>query len=404
MKRITSLAFVSLLAAGSASAQSLYYTGTEAQESVPLKWVVGASVTYDDNVSPGLGPKQSSFGISPYVGLSFVSITPQTTWDVYTRLGMIYYLDAPSYMDSISPEMRAGINITHRFNERLRFSSRNFVAYELEPDYSYGYASQRQSGAYLLWQTDNSLGYRWTERFATYSGLRLASTTYANIPNNDRFTWEVYNQFRYQLNPLTVLTADYRYSQTTGNGAFTNAEDHYLLVGMEHRFSPNTIGILHAGAQLHNVDNGDNSASPYLEFALSSQINQQFSVRSYARYGIETYNNIQNLAPYGLVEFGDQQVLRFGVSAEYSISPKFSVFGGVDYLPTSYAGGYSVAAPHASVPDKTSDIINAYLGLSVKFTERITGTATYNFTDATSDFSGGTYQRNRISLGLSAEF
>ena len=404
MKRILSLTFLSLLAVGPASAQSLYYTDTEAQESVPLKWVVGASVTYDDNVSPGFGPKESSFGVTPYVGLSFVSISPQTTWDVFGRLGMIYYFSAPSSMNSVNPDMSAGINLTHRFSERLRFSSRNFIAYELEPDYSYGIASARQNGAYLLWQTDNSLGYRWTERFATYTGVRFSGTSYADIPNNDRTTWEVYNQFRYQLSPQSVLTAEYRYAQTTGNGSFTNTDDQYVLVGIEHRFSPNTIGIIRAGAQLHTVVNGDSSTSPYVEFALSSQINTQFSVRSYARYGIETYNNIQFIAPYGSVEFGDQQVLRIGVSAEYAISPMFSVFGGVDYLPTSYAGGHTVAAPHASVGNMSSDIINAYIGLSVKFTEHLTGTASYNFTDSSSDFAGATYQRNRISLGLSAEF
>jgi len=52
----------------------------------------------------------------------------------------------------------------------------------------------------------------------------------------------------------------------------------------------------------------------------------------------------------------------------------------------------------------SSDIINAYIGLSVKFNEYLTGTVSYNFTDSSSDFAGATYQRNRINLGLSAEF
>ena len=64
-----------------------------------MKWVVGASLIYDDNVNagfsaPGVG-EDDSFAINPYVGLSFVTITPQTTWDVYARLGTIYYFDAP---------------------------------------------------------------------------------------------------------------------------------------------------------------------------------------------------------------------------------------------------------------------------------------------------------------------
>ncbi len=116
MKRIIPFGYLGLLALGSATAQSLYYIGTETQESIPLKWVVGANVIFDDNVSPGFGSKESSVGLNPYVGLSFVSITPQTTWDVYARLGLIYYLDAPSNMDDINSQSRAGISLTHRFS------------------------------------------------------------------------------------------------------------------------------------------------------------------------------------------------------------------------------------------------------------------------------------------------
>lgn len=406
MKHIIPLGCLGLLAAGAASAQSLYYVGTEAQESIPLKWVVGANLIFDDNVSPGYGPQESTLGINPNVAMSFVSITPQTTWDVYVRLGLIYYFDAPDYMDDVNPQTRAGVNFVHRFSERLRFSSRNFISYELEPDYSTGYSSARQNGAYLLWYTDNSLGFRWTERFATYTGFRLTNTSYEDVANNDRFTWEVYNQIRYQLSPQTVLTGDYRYSQTTGNGYFTDTSDHFILVGAEHRFSPTTIGIVRAGVQLHEVENGDNTVGPYVEFALNSQITQQLSLRSYARYGIETYNNIQTLPfPIGAVEYGDVQVLRCGISAEYAISPRFSIFGGLDYLPTSYASGHAINWPgHPSVPDGDSDIFNAYIGLSMKFNDYLTGTISYNYTNSSSDFFYSDYDRNRISIGLSAEF
>src|SRR6478752_6366376 len=125
MKSSFSFGLFCLMFAGSASAQGLYYVGSEAQESIPLKWVVGASVTYDDNVSPGVGEKESSVGFNPYVGFSFVNITPQTTWDVYARLGLIYYFDKPSAegADDLNSQSRVGVNLTHRFSERLRFSS-----------------------------------------------------------------------------------------------------------------------------------------------------------------------------------------------------------------------------------------------------------------------------------------
>lgn len=422
MKRKIPFCLLGMLAAGSASAQGLYYVGSEAQESIPLKWVVGLSAIYDDNVAPGVldaaGNEidEDSFGLNPYVGASFVSITPQTTWDVYARLGLIYYFDAPDYMDEVNSQSRLGVNLTHRFSERLRLSSRNFVSYELEPDYAYGYASTRSVGEYFYWQTDNSLGYRWTERFATYTGFRLTGTTYADVDNNDRFTWEVYNQFRYQLSPQTVLTADYRYAQTYGNGYSSDSNDNFVLGGVEHRFSPTTIGILRAGAQFRDVDNGDNTNSPYVEFALNSQINTQFRVRSFARYGIESYDTVQGLdlnAPTNglsdtLVEYDDRQTLRFGIAGDYALSPMFSIFGGLDYIPTSYGSGRWIPRPGevnpGAIPDVDENILSAYIGLSVKFNDYLTGTASYTFTNSDSDIVGRDYDRNRISLGVSAEF
>ena len=122
MKLKSSLGLLGLLSTLSASAQGLYNVGSEAQESIPLKWVVGVNTTYDDNISPGSGEEQDSMSLNPSVGLSFVNITPQTTWDVYARLGLVYYFDAPSSgnTDDINSQSRIGVNLTHRFSERLR--------------------------------------------------------------------------------------------------------------------------------------------------------------------------------------------------------------------------------------------------------------------------------------------
>lgn len=404
MKSKITLGVISLLTVGPTFGQGLFYSGSDSQESQPIKWVVGASVIYDDNVSPGYGPKTSSFGVNPSVAASFISNSPQTSWNVYARLGVIYYFDAPSTMDSISPQSRVGLNFTHRFSERLRFSSTNFVSYELEPDYSYGYASSRITGPYFFWSTDNAVGFRWTERFATYTGLRLSGTNYADVPNNDRISWDAYNQFRYQLSPQTVATSDLRYGETYGNGLASDASDFFILAGLEHRFSAATIGIVSAGAQFHSISGGDSYTSPYLQFALNSQVNQELNVRSYMRYGIEGNGNVQSISTIGpLVEFNNQQVFRLGVAAEYAISKKFSLFSGIDYIPTSYAGGVTVPGG-LPVGDLTTDIFNVYIGMSMKVTDAITGSVSYNYSKSSSDFENATYERNRINVGVSTQF
>jgi hypothetical protein len=277
----------------------------------------------------------------------------------------------------------------------------------LEPDYSYGFATTRQLGEYFYWQTDNSVGYRWTERLATYTGFSLTGLDYDDVVlNQDRFTWTLYNQFRYQLTPQTVLTADYRYSQTEGDGVSSDYTDHYLLGGVEHRFSPNTILVLRAGAQFREAEaiGGSDSTSPYVEATVRSQINEQFSVRSFARYGVESYDTVRTVGT-GLYEFDDRQTFRLGVSGEYALSPMLNLFSGLDYIPATFDDGRLVAgAGPLTAGGFDEDVINAYIGVSVKFNEMLYGTFSYNYTDSSSDFAGQSYDRNRLNLGVRAEF
>lgn len=436
MKRVILAGVAGAAALGSAHGQGLYYSGDEAKESLPLKWIVGTDLVYDDNINPtappqvegdtdlstpgkqaGLVPnpghEESGLSINPYVGVTFVSISPQTTWDVYARLGLVYYFDQPAGLtDDTYTQSRAGVDFTHNFTERLRFSSRNFIAYELEPDYSYGFATSRQTGEYFYWQSDNSVGYRWTERFATYSGIQLTGLAYdSSVPNADRFTWQLYTQGRYQLSPQTVLTADYRYAQTSGDGSASDATDHYLLAGVEHRLSPTTIFIGRAGAQFHEVDDvgADNSVSPYVELALNSQINTAFSVRSFLRYGLENYDTVRSIPSGVAYEFDSRKTLRLGVAGEYALSQRFSLFGGVDYIPSTFDDGRIVdttLVPPASATagGLSEDLVNAYIGFSVQFNDFLYGSVSYNHTTSSSDLLGGDYDRNRYSVGVRAEF
>jgi len=425
------LKFFSLLAASAAvtaatAAEGLYYVGSEAQESLPLKWTVGTDLTWDDNPNPtganrlnpltGLPYKEESvLSLGVYGGVSFVNISPQSTLDVYARVGAIYYFDAPSSVQNdLTPDIRVGVNWTRRFTERLRFSSRNYFSYEMEPNYAYGFATTRQTDPYFYWSTDNAIGYRWTERLATYTGFNITGLDYDSaVRNSDRLTFGLYHQFRYQLNPRSVLTFDYRYQQTEADGLASDSSSHYLLAGIEHRFSPNTILIARAGAQIRRSDaaRGSDGTNPFVELAVRSQVNSQFSIRGFVRYSSEVYDTtraVATLGGAGLYDFDDRRTLRLGISSEYSISPMFSLFGGVDYIPASFDDGRLVAvtggAPALRAGGIEEDLWNVYIGLSVKFTDYLYGSLSYNYTDSSSDFLGYNYDRNRVSLGLRAEF
>jgi len=125
---------------------------------------------------------------------------------------------------------------------------------------------------------------------------------------------------------------------------------------------------------------------------------------------MEYYDTVQGFDSDGngfsdvTVEYDDRQTLRFGVAGDYAISPMFSIFSGLDYIPTSYSSGRVVAGKYVGSLDQDEDIFDAYIGVSVKFTDYLTGTASYTFTSSSSDIVGRDYDRNRISVGVSAEF
>jgi hypothetical protein len=415
MKSKLPFVFLPILFTTAFGAEGLYYTGTEAQEALPIKWLVGGSLIYDDNVSAGqtngAAGSSSSLAVNPYVGASFVSLAPQTTWDVYGRLGMIYYFDAPEGIDDLNSQSRAGVSMIHRFSERVRFVSRNFVANELEPDYSYGLASSRRSSEFMSWSTDNSLGYRWTERFGTYTGVRFTGSSYDDDASgnlSDRMSWLVYEQLRYQYNPQTVLVTEYRYGQTLTDSIASESTDQYFLIGADHRFSPNTIGTVRTGAQLRDVDGGSSATSPYLEFALNSQINPQLRVGAFMRYGMEGDDTVLTPDRYDeSFNYDERNTFRLGVTGGYTISPDLSLNSGIDVIQSNYDAGRWVRSgdPGTSAPSLSETTFNAYIGMSVKLTDFLYGNLSYNYSQVVSDVNDyREYDRNRVSVGVSAEF
>jgi hypothetical protein len=409
MKKILTLASATALLTLAAHAQGLYdiAPNDEAVESSPIAWSAGISYNYDDNVTPtaadGVGADDEASSISAYVGASLVSITPQTTWDIFTRLGGNFYIDsleAPNSED-LYTQARLGINLAHRINERLRLSSRNYIAYELEPDYSYGFSTDRQLEEYLHYKTDNAVGYRWNERFATYTGVSVRGVLYGSADNasdNDRTLYNLYNQFRYRASEQTVWTLDYRYSTTDSSGTASDSKNQFITLGAEHRFSPTSVFAVKAGMQLRDVADGEDENAPFAEAAIRTRMNDQLSIRSFARYSIEDYGtSFENFT------YDNNTTLRVGVSADYTISPDLTLQAGANVIMMDMQDGRS-SPPGSDISDAQTDLLNLYLGFSYRVNDVFYLTGSYNWTDSDSDLEDRTYDRNRVSLGLRAEF
>ncbi|MFP6881868.1 MAG: hypothetical protein VCA34_13010, partial [Roseibacillus sp.] len=179
MKKTVIASALGLAMGGLLSAQGLYnimpFDG-EPTDSFPLSWTVGANVGWDSNASPTFSEcpdvdTDDVLYVSAFVQANFVSKTPQTTWDLWGRAGILYYLDEidqtggndPTAADTrvdgdTFPTFRGGLNFVHRVNETLRLRSLNNFTYEQEPDFDYGIATDRRQGSYLRFSSDNSVG------------------------------------------------------------------------------------------------------------------------------------------------------------------------------------------------------------------------------------------------------
>jgi len=399
-KQIFAIAAIGMASAGALCAQSLYDLAPDEAEkdSLPLAWTTGVTIGYDDNPTPLLGNDDSSLYGQAYVGATFLNNTPSTTTSFGAQIGVIHYFDNLDVLgadvDDTSFTAALYLNWTNRISERLRIVSRNSLAYELEPDYSAGFQSSRQVGNYFRWFTDNAIGYRWTDRLATYTGFSLNGITYDDVNGADRFTWSVYNNFRYQLSQQTLGTLNYRYSDTQGDLGVTDSTNQYITVGLEHRFSPRAVGVIRGGVQIRDVDQGDSGTSPFFEGSLNVKMNEQFSWKAYGRYAIEDYARSLNG-----VNYSDNQSFRLGVSGEYVVSQSLALNAGVNYI----MQGYESPLNGVIAPDFDEDLLNVYVGFDLGLTDTVSLNGRYNFEDLSSD-AGRDYERNRFSLGVSAQF
>lgn len=395
-----------LVPCAAASAQGLYSIAPnddEAADSLPLTYVVGASIGYDDNPNPLFGgDDEGSFYASAFVQANWSSVTPQTTWDVFARLGVRYYFDdfdTPN-SDQENFDARLGVNFTHRFNERLRFSSRNFVAYEIDPDYDYGLVGGRRAGDYFRYSSENSVGYRWSDRLGTQTGVNFSGVQYQDLDDSDYNSVTFRHSFRYRVSPATVVTAGYRYGIVdSDNGGETTS--HYLVGGIEHRISPVSAIVARAGIQITDPENGDSRTRPFVEAALRSKLTEQLSSNVFVRYSNEGFNRGLTDGDGDRFLFEQTQTFRLGARLNYALNSRVSIFSGASLIYTDYE---DVIDGPVGGDEGNEGVLNLNIGGSYQLTDNLYLTGSYNYTTSFSDFEGRDYDRNRVQVGVQATF
>ena len=389
---------VSALATGSLAAQGIYNVSPNdgVTDSLPLEFTGTVNLGWDDNVTPTV--KSNRDDSSSYTSLNaaanYLNIDSQTKIDFNLKLGALYYIDnveSSSASDTYS-DSKLLLNVAHNVSERLSFSTRNYVFYGLEPDYNYGTVNDRSNDEYLMFSTDNSMNFKWTDRLGTNTGIRYSQLDNSgDSSRSDRKNLSLYNQFRYVLSQQAVSTVDYRYRMTDVNKGL-DSDNHKVLVGVDYRLNKTATIVAKIGAQYRKVDGRDSETDPTFEIGYMQRVNKMFRVRANLAYDINDYGTSSSGA-----NFENNQAFRLSLAGDYQLSQKLYLTGGVNYVANDYYGGRA---------EDEVDVFNISIGATYNILDNLAANVNYNYTDSSDD--GDTlsrdYDRNRVQAGLTYTF
>lgn len=396
-----------LLLSSFAQGQSLFAEDPNEDQAtpLPLRFTATAGIGYDDTFTPNGGiDSTSSAYVNTALGADYVNYTPKTSWKIGASVSANKYLESVDGDNGVYYSGRLNLALNHRINDRTRYVQNTYVSYGIEPDYSFSFTPNRAPSEHVNYSTDHAIGHRWTDRLATYTGVRVNGVDYhgsGSDKTNNRRSYGVYNNFRYATGPNTTMTANFGYTKTDASGSAGDATDITGSIGIDHRISQNSYVNAQIGATHRSVDGGrDGYYSPYVNIALNTALNNQTSLRTFARYGVENYGTSQ-----GTATFDTNQTIRIGAELNYAVSPKLSLNAGVNYVKYDYSDGRDVVSG-AKVADQDQDLINPYVGFSYMINERTHINGSYHYNKSSSSFSdsASNYERNRFQLGVSRVF
>ncbi len=398
----------------SASGQGLYNISNLYaldEESSPLEYRLNLTYGYDDNARPVgsdcSGDESDSSYLQGSISAGFAHNESNYSISAFATAGAIYYLEDDILEDgNLVPTFNGGVNLSYNFSDRIRFNSRNFANYGLEPDYNRGIANDRRTEEYFAYQSNNDIGVRWTDRFATVHGIGLTGADYGD--NNKFNNLSLYNQARYRISQRTVLTAGYAYTFRD------HSNSQRYSIGAEHSLTDRTGFTINAGYTTLERDNGFSSESPFLNASLRHIVNDRFSVTGFIN--LDQDDNFTTVPiecldtaggqDFGFARYGARKNLRAGLNGTYNVSESIQLFGGASVVASKYEDLQNGIGLTGNAPDEVDAIIyNLNAGIRYGITNSLSVIGSYNYSQSASDEAEPyEYTRNRYSVGVETTF
>ena len=416
----------------SARAQSM-----EAEAS-PKLWNVSASLRgfYDDNYS--VTPAQKgSFGVEFSPSVSANVAFGQTDIGIRYTFGMYYYLQRDQVgINPFDLTHTGDLWVDHAFNERWKLNLTDSAAVGQDPQLVQGGAVVRVNGNNLGNRFSAKLNTDWTRDFSTslhygnniyvYSDNSVTNTTGANPSNAallNRIEQNAGLDLQWHFTPDTIGFVGYNYSWVRYDGSgliaptfilinppnpprtvlyYSNARDydaHYGYVGLTEQLTPNLSCSLRGGASL--VDSFNDPVSPNTSVAPYADVSVTYTYRpgSYLQGGYtQNINSTDVAAPnavtHHLTEYQETSTFYMDINHQFNSKLSGTLLGQYSYS-TYKDGAYG---------GNGDDDFSASVSLNYQVNRHLSAEAGYNFDDLLSTINNRGYTRNRVYLGLSANY
>ena len=428
MKKI----FVSFgLAASAAGLSSALAQGMEAAS--PKLWNVSGTLRgfYDDNYNSSNVKKGSGgFEVSPTISGNVDM--QQTDFGARYTFGMYYYFDRENHgADPIDYTHQADVWLDHAFDETLKLNLSDSLVIAQDPKLVEGGSVTRVSGNNVANRAKLALTKEWTRQFstATHYGNNVIiydDTGTTNAPGVNpsqsallnRFEQNIGTDFQWQFQPETMGFIGYNFSWVDYTGdkvispqAVINAKivnyysssrnnrAHYGYVGAEHQFSPNLSATARAGASYTDVYNDPVSSSASVAPYVDINATYTFTPGSYVQAGFTQDQNATDVvapdASGQLTQYQKSSVFYMDVTHQFDSKITGNLIG--QYIHSTYQqGAYSNGTGDSTV--------SLGANLHYQINQHFSAELGYNFDELFSTIDSRGYSRNRVYIGLGANY
>jgi hypothetical protein len=415
----------------------------------PKYWSVGATLRgfYDDNYDIAAAGK-GSFGLELSPTISFHEPLQQTDFGIRYTYGLYYYQDRNDLgVNPFDQSHQVDLWVDHAFNERWHANLTDTFAIGQEPELLNPNPLVPVAAAYRI-DGDNlsnhgtiALNTDWTRLFSTsltyensfydydQSGAMVNSSGLLILPDGitpgpslagilDRDEQDISLNLDWHVLPETTLYVGYQFSWVdytknepiavvpivtpTFNGVYHSGDrdtrSQYGYVGIEQQFTPNLTANIRAGATYTDVYADplfpSTSWSPYADISLT----YTYIPGSYVQFGFtHDISSTDQVSPNNageLTQYANSSVIYVDVNHRITQKLVATIIGRVQY--STFQGGV------AGSDDETDYSVG--LNLSYQINQHFSVDAGYNFDDIVTQIAGYQYDRNRVYLGLTANY